>query len=189
MNIPAHNAVNDIKNRYGKVIFSILDARENLLSCSSKPGANNVTISSEKIMPSIVIIDNTKIKLPWIYVINCLSSSAFFTLNSFNIGTNAWINAPSANNLLKKLGILKATKKASVLVETPNILAKIISLIKDQIDKSMKRTDTLSIFQIIGIHHYLETELFQEDHLLLLNYLQSSLTKKDSSPWMNIVKN
>tara|TARA_B100001996_G_C18597533_1_gene568482 strand:- start:842 stop:1045 length:204 start_codon:yes stop_codon:yes gene_type:complete len=43
------------------------------------------------------------------------------------------MNAPSANSLLKKFGILKATKNASVLDEAPNILAKIISLAKPDI--------------------------------------------------------
>jgi len=62
-----------------------------------------------------------------------LSCNGFFILNSFKTGTNACINAPSANNLLKKLGILKATKKASVLAEAPKIFANTISLIKPEI--------------------------------------------------------
>ena len=43
------------------------------------------------------------------------------------------MKAPSANNLLKKLGILNATKKASVLEEAPKIFANMISLIKPEI--------------------------------------------------------
>jgi hypothetical protein len=43
------------------------------------------------------------------------------------------MNAPSANNRLKKFGILNATKNASVFDDAPNILAKSISLIKPDI--------------------------------------------------------
>tara|TARA_X000000368_G_C22878768_1_gene644323 strand:- start:81 stop:287 length:207 start_codon:yes stop_codon:yes gene_type:complete len=49
------------------------------------------------------------------------------------MGTNDCMKAPSANNLLKKLGILNATKNASVLEEAPKMFAKIISLAKPDI--------------------------------------------------------
>tara|TARA_B100001778_G_scaffold55403_1_gene42487 strand:- start:1861 stop:2088 length:228 start_codon:yes stop_codon:yes gene_type:complete len=55
------------------------------------------------------------------------------TLYSLRTGTKDWINAPSAKSLLKKLGILNAMKKASVLFDAPKIFAKIISLIKPDI--------------------------------------------------------
>lgn len=44
-----------------------------------------------------------------------------------NIGTNALVNAPSANRLLNKFGNLNETKKASDIAPAPSILASTIS--------------------------------------------------------------
>ena len=51
------------------------------------------------------------------------ASSPPFSRVSVSTGMNAWANAPSANNRLKKLGILKATKNASALLVAPTRLA------------------------------------------------------------------
>ena len=52
---------------------------------------------------------------------------------SARIGKKAWEKAPSANSRLKKLGIQKATKKASVSSLAPNKRAIIKSLINPKI--------------------------------------------------------
>ena len=44
------------------------------------------------------------------------------------MGTKAALNVPSANNLLKVFGNLKATKKASAIAEVPTNIAIKISL-------------------------------------------------------------
>ncbi len=49
------------------------------------------------------------------------------------MGTKAWEKAPSAEMRLNRLGILKATKKASVSIPAPKILAIKLSLTKPKI--------------------------------------------------------
>ena len=76
-------------------------------------------------------------------------SDGFVVLYSFKMGTKDWIKAPSANNLLKKLGILNATKKASVLEEAPKTFANIISLINPEIlEKKVTLNDVKKYFEI-----------------------------------------
>ena len=57
----------------------------------------------------------------------------FLALYSARIGIKAWVNAPSAEILLNKFGILNATKKASLSKPAPKILAITVSLIKPRI--------------------------------------------------------
>ena len=49
------------------------------------------------------------------------------------MGTKAWVNAPSADILLNKFGILNATKNASLASPAPKILAITVSLINPRI--------------------------------------------------------
>ena len=133
LNIPADIAVSDMNNKYGKVISSIVLANIYLESDSVKPGAKIDIIVSEKVIPRSTIINNITARLPWTKLINFFNSIGFLTLYSLRTGTKDWINAPSAKSLLKKLGILNAMKKASVLFDAPKIFAKIISLIKPDI--------------------------------------------------------
>ena len=65
-NIPADKAVNEIKNRYGKVIFNIADATSNRSSPESNPGAKILITVSEKIIPKVTIRIKMKAKLPCI---------------------------------------------------------------------------------------------------------------------------
>jgi len=69
-----------------------------------------------------------------IWLITKLTS--FISLDTFasaRIGTNACENAPSPKSLLKKFGILKATKKASVKAFVPKKIAMIWSLMRPKI--------------------------------------------------------
>ena len=65
-NIPADKAVNEIKNRYGKVIFNIADATSNRSSSEPNPGAKILITVSEKIIPKVTIKIKMKAKLPCI---------------------------------------------------------------------------------------------------------------------------
>src|SRR6056300_1062829 len=56
-----------------------------------------------------------------------MSGKDRFLRYSESTGTKAWENAPSANRRRRKLGILKATKKASAAGPSPNTAAKTIS--------------------------------------------------------------
>ena len=60
-------------------------------------------------------------------------SESLSALNSVKTGMKAVANAPSPNNRRKKLGILKATKKASVTAFAPKTWANTKSLIKPNI--------------------------------------------------------
>ena len=66
LNIPADRAVRDINNKYGKVICNISDAITCLFSVWENPGANILTITSEKITPIAVISIKINSKFPWI---------------------------------------------------------------------------------------------------------------------------
>ena len=65
-NNPADKAVNEIKNRYGKVIFNMADATSNRSSPDPNPGANTLITVSEKIIPKVTIRIKMKAKLPCI---------------------------------------------------------------------------------------------------------------------------
>ena len=63
-----------------------------------------------------------------------LRASSLEAFNSFEkVGVKAELNAPSANILRRRLGILKATKKASVSPEAPKMEAMTMSLINPNI--------------------------------------------------------
>jgi len=69
-----------------------------------------------------------------IWLITKLTSFlSFDAFASESIGTNACENAPSPKSLLKKFGILKATKNASVKAFAPKKIAIIWSLIRPKI--------------------------------------------------------
>ena len=53
----------------------------------------------------------------------CVSSKLRWLLYSARIGTKAWLKAPSAETRRKRLGILKATIKASLTIPAPNTRA------------------------------------------------------------------
>jgi len=78
----------------------------------------------------IVVTIKTLRNLVPIWLITKLTSFLFLdAFASARIGTNACEKAPSPKSLLKKFGILKATKKASVRAFEPKKIAIIRSLI------------------------------------------------------------
>ena len=52
-----------------------------------------------------------------------VAASPFWALLAASTGTNAWLNAPSANRRRNRLGMRKATLKASVMALAPNVEA------------------------------------------------------------------
>ena len=72
-------------------------------------------------------------KVEILFIKDFNSIEEFFVLYSDNIGINACVNAPSAEILLSKFGILNATKNASLSKPAPKILAITVSLIKPRI--------------------------------------------------------
>ncbi len=64
-------------------------------------------------------------------------------INAANTGTNAWLNAPSANKRRNKLGIRNATLKASVRALAPNVEAISNSRIKPVMRETRVKPETM----------------------------------------------
>ena len=79
----------------------------------------------------MVKINKVEIKIPAKLSIKSLTSFGSFVFSiSDKIGTKAWLNAPSAKNLLNKLGILNTTTKMSWYRDAPKRFVVDISLSK-----------------------------------------------------------
>lgn len=130
-----------MKIRYGNIILDSVTVSLNLYGSLVKPAAIRVTTfginisntkvinrseysSSEKIFLENLIIDSSSPSTTWVE----------------NIGTNAALNAPSANISLKKLGNLKDVKNTSDNRPAPRYFAKNTSLTKPKIlDNNVKK--------------------------------------------------
>ena len=111
-----------MNSRYGKVQRSISTVSANLSGSARKPGANSSTSSGAATTPTIVITDRNQAIVPIAPSISSRTSSCSrWTLYSETTGTNACENAPSANSRRMKLGILNATRNASMSRPAPNI--------------------------------------------------------------------
>ena len=99
-----------------------------------KPGAISLTISGDSRTPATATKISNAVSVLTADRAN-LNASFLpeFVRYSLKTGTNVMLKEPSANNLLKRLGILKATKKASALRPAPKTLAITISLINPKI--------------------------------------------------------
>jgi hypothetical protein len=98
------------------------------------PGAMIRIKKGEKRMPKKVRIDNTTpatVKAIW--VSSLVSSSDLLVRYSVYTGMKEMVNDPSPTKRLQRLGILKATKKASAAIPVPKKLAITISLKKPRI--------------------------------------------------------
>ena len=116
------------KSKNGNVILVSSTAISNFNPLSTNPGAIIQTKYGVKI--STIVTKNNKINIKRLNI----SSANFFPcclLDNFadvQLGINAALNVPSANNLLKVLGNLNATKKASAKMEAPKKIAIKMSL-------------------------------------------------------------
>ena len=109
-----------------------------------KPGAITLTINGERIMPRIVI--TVKIQRRNVKTTRAsMKASSFdsFCKYSMNTGIKATENDPSAKSLLRRLGIRKATKKASADIPVPKKLAIRTSLTNPKI--LLKKVNTPTI--------------------------------------------
>ena len=87
------------------------------------------------------------------------------------------MKAPSANNLLKKLGILKATKKASISPLPPNIVAKVMSRINPSI-REAKVQDEMRIPDFRGLDFF--TYIFVMERLRFIMPMNNISAQKDA---------
>ncbi len=103
-------------------------AASNFTGSPIKPGANSIATSGAPRVTSTVTVSNTDPRAPATRSISPLTAAKDpRSRYSPNTGTNAWAKAPSANRRRRKLGILKATKKASASPSAPTTRAKTTS--------------------------------------------------------------
>ena len=88
----------------------------------------NISQGAPKIPRRVIPIKKSPKRVVTLLIRMATSSLDFLALYSPRIGTNAWVNAPSAEIRLNKFGILNATKKASVTRPAPKTRAIILSL-------------------------------------------------------------
>src|SRR5699024_6436239 len=121
--LPA-KAVSEISSRYGKVSRSMSAVNANLAGSRPKPGAKSHTSHGAANIARAVIRASTAKRLPATASSNSRISRLLPRVAySESTGMKAWLKAPSANNRRMKLGILKATKKASAPLPAPNRVA------------------------------------------------------------------
>jgi hypothetical protein len=117
-----------INNKKGNIILVRRTVKENFSGVARKPGAITVTIAGVKIIPRTHINPTKSKRKVKVIPTNFLASSCpAFVRYSVRTGTKAEDIAPSANNSLKRLGILKATKKVSAVPVAPKIPARSMS--------------------------------------------------------------
>ena len=117
-----------MKNMYGKVTLNISTVRLNFAGSEAKPGALRYISQGAPKIPSIVTrIKKMPSNVATLFINTAVSLVDLLDLYSAKIGTKACVNAPSAEILLSKLGILNATKNASVTIPAPKIRAIMLS--------------------------------------------------------------
>jgi hypothetical protein len=98
------------------------------------PGAIILTIRGEKKIPaSETITSMMESRVKAVFASPIASSFDFFFRYSVKMGTKDMVRDPSAKRRLKRFGILKATKKASVAKPAPKNPATTMSLMKPNI--------------------------------------------------------
>jgi hypothetical protein len=98
------------------------------------PGAMIRIKKGEKRMPNKVRVNKTNpaiVKAIWVSFL--VSSSDLCVIDSVYTGMKEMVKDPSPTKRLQRLGILKATKKASAAIPVPKKLAMTISLRKPRI--------------------------------------------------------
>ena len=128
LRIPPDKAVSETNSRNGKVSRSKSVVRANFSGSSMEPGANPRVTQPAPIMPRAVTISRIKPSVPAVRDTSSFNSACGrVSLTSVSTGTKATENEPSANRRRMKLGMRKATQKASVAAEAPNAQAIAIS--------------------------------------------------------------
>jgi hypothetical protein len=151
--IPPKKATRLTKKIYGNISLKSLTAR--LKYSPAIPGAIRLIISGAKISPSITVRIKEINKMEK----NSSAKSLASLKELFNFfakaGVKAELKAPSAKILLKRLGILKATKKASVKLVAPKKVAIVMSLRRPKtllpnIDADTIKADLKTFLAIVG---------------------------------------
>src|SRR5699024_515065 len=124
LRMPPANAVSEMNNRYGNVSRSMATAKSNWSRDSANPGANTYTSTGAANTPTTVMASKIKPSVPaTTSTSSCTSAVDSFSRVADKTGTNDCANAPSANSRRMKLGILNATRNASICGPAPNSTA------------------------------------------------------------------
>jgi len=134
LRIPIERATIPIKKIYGNMRRVRKMVMDNFAGSSVKPGAMIRMMSGDKIIPAMATTTRrTDSSLTADLAISKASSFPWFVSVSVNTGINATLKEPSAKSLLKRFGILKATKNASELKPAPKNQAMTTSLTNPKI--------------------------------------------------------
>ena len=120
LRMPAPSATIDMKPMYGNITRVITTA----LSKRSRPLASSQTSTGAPMTPITQVSTSAQTSTVAVASIRrCVTSSPSCTRLAPRIGTKACENAPSANSRRSRLGIRKATLKASVAAVAPKSAA------------------------------------------------------------------
>jgi len=123
-----------MKKIYGNMIRVKKIVRENFSGESANPGAMIRMINGENTTPATATTtSSTESSLTADLAISKASSFPWRVRYSVKTGIKATLNDPSAKSLLKRFGILNATKNASELSPAPKNQAMTTSLINPKI--------------------------------------------------------
>jgi hypothetical protein len=118
--MPAASATIDMQPMYGNITRVINTA----LSKRCRPLARSQTRTGAATTPMTQVSSSAQAKtVATASTRRCVASSPSFSRLAAKIGTKACENAPSANSRRSRFGMRKATLKASVAAEAPNVAA------------------------------------------------------------------
>jgi hypothetical protein len=122
--MPAASATSDMKPMYGNIQRVMKTAASKLRGSCWKPLASDQTRIGAATTPMPQVRSSAHASTVATLLMSLrVASSPSRSLLCASAGTNAWLKAPSANRRRNRLGMRKATLKASVIAEAPNAAA------------------------------------------------------------------
>jgi hypothetical protein len=127
----------------------------------TKPGAMAVTTAGANRIPRMVISVSRAVRsVKATFASSQASSCVFFFRYSVKIGTKETVSEPSARSRRRRLGMRKATKKASVAMPAPKNPATTMSRMKPKTRESMVAAPTTPAafatreFSLLGVFSF-----------------------------------
>src|SRR6185369_7365101 len=115
LSTPAESATSDMKPMYGNIQRVISTAASKLCGCCWKPLASAQTMMGAAVTPRTQVASRAHAStVATLSISRWVAASPSLSLECASAGTKAWLNAPSPNRRRNRLGMRKATLKASV---------------------------------------------------------------------------
>jgi hypothetical protein len=156
LSIPITRALRQMKIINGNIILVSCTLREKA-SLPLNPGTITLTMDgAKKTQVSVIRKEVIKRRLITVLANFHASTFSFFSKYSLKTGMKDALRAPSPRSCLRRLGIIKATKKASLTKVAPNLLAISISLTyPNTLDVIVPKPTTLTERVILFIIEYI----------------------------------